>query len=756
MIALLLALRRVALALAVAEDGTRRGLARVGAAGARTVRGAGGMARRGTARGGQALRHIADHLALGLMPAALAAAGLEDRLARNPAGRLVRRVHGQPRPDALPDGLGDLARWIRTDRVIPVVLLWGAGLAAVLAAGGPAVTSQAAQATYLLLALVGLHLLTVDTAQPSLGQAAFLAVGAYLTAVLRNRLGLGGVEAALVAGLLTAAVGFVVGFGAARLRPAFVALATWAFGWLVAVGIDALPQVSGGSAGIGLGGPMELRLGALGVDLRFGTTGHLLLGTALVALALVALRSAERSTVGMTWAAMRDSAALARALGYDVASHRRWTFFAAAGLAGLAGSLSAQAVGIVDPTSYTATVSLSLFVAVLIGSPFGVLGPFAGLAVARGLPALVEAGTSQAGLHLGQENGIVTALLTVAALVLALGGDRAERWRRRHSRRAPAAPAANDGAAVTIGVPEAGAIPVSGTTAADPNPAGAPGQARRRHPARPTPGARPALEVRALTKRFGGVHALDLVDLQVPTGEIHGLVGPNGSGKSTLLRCLSGTLPPDGGSVILDGRWLDHLDETGRVAAGIVRTFQRTVVLPGLTVAEHVELGLARRSPGSAWGQALAKTPGYREGARARRAAALALLRQCGLVGSAEAEPEALSSGRQRLLQLVTAAAGGPSVLLLDEPAAGMRPDELELLERTIRQLAEYGLTLLVVEHNLRFLSRVVDRMTVLREGQVIATGRPQEIAADPHVRHAYLGSGRLTSVARPGPVGIG
>jgi branched-chain amino acid transport system ATP-binding protein len=260
------------------------------------------------------------------------------------------------------------------------------------------------------------------------------------------------------------------------------------------------------------------------------------------------------------------------------------------------------------------------------------------------------------------------------------------------------------------------------------------------------------LEARGIVLDFDGVRALGGVDLAVSSGAVHGLIGPNGSGKSTLLRCLAGTLVPDAGSVRLDGRDLGPLSEARRVAAGVVRTFQRTAVMPHLRVAEHVEVGLRLRHRHAGWAQALLRTPAYRREVDAAADTRDELLRTFGLAEHAQDLPDTLSGGRRRLLQMATAVATGPAVVLLDEPSAGMSPDEIELLRAALEHLVGAGVAILVIEHNMRFLARVAGTVTVLDGGVRVAEGTPAEVARDPVVRRAYLGAGRVSAAPRPRP----
>ena len=621
-----------------------------------------------------------------------------------PWQRLAGWLYGPPRPGAFIEAATDLRRWLRQDRVALLVAAGMAVVVALLALADVQTVGHAAGATYTLLALFGLWLIVVQTGQPALGHAALIGIGAYVTAFLRLRVGFDGLAAAVVAALFCGATGWFVGWGTSRLRPAFTALATWSFGWLGTLAVIAFPDLTGGTGGIAFGSPLEVRIAPLGIDARFNEAGHLLLGALLLTAVMVILRSAQRSDLGRGWAVLRENPSLARSLGYDVAGARRRAFFVGSALAGLAGSLSAQAIGIVDPGSYSPVVSLQMFAAVLVGIPAGFLGPVAGLAVTGGIPAALApalGGTSDDRIQ-----GVLVALMTVAGLVVTVG------WPRRPR---PVAPEAS--------LPRAGSPAMEGRGRA------------------PVPeGQAPALEVRRLHRAFGGVQALSDTSITVAQGEIRGLIGPNGSGKSTFLRCVSGAVAADSGEVLVNGAAIGNLGEAARVRMGVVRVFQRITILVGLTAMEQVALGSGRRAGNANWVWAALKTPAYRTEERARHAAATRMMALLGIEDAASLTVESLPTGTRRLLQVAVAAATGPSVLLLDEPTAGMDDREMAALASALKQLSEAGISVVVVEHNIRFLAAVADRVTVLESGSVIAEGSPREVAASPVVRDAYLG----------------
>ncbi|MGI8610219.1 MAG: branched-chain amino acid ABC transporter ATP-binding protein/permease [Candidatus Dormibacteria bacterium] len=613
----------------------------------------------------------------------------------------------------------EFRRWATANRLAWVAGAWIGLIVVIGLTTNASLTSTAARAVYLLLAVYALHVLANESGQPSLGHAAFLAVGAYVTAGLRLRLGLDGLLATVLAAFLGGAVGWIMGWGATRLRPPILALLTWAFGWLVYVALGAFPKVTGGVSGLSLHAPLAVRWDALGIDVRFNDFAHLVLGSMLLALFLILYRSAQDSAVGRAWAALRDSRTLASALGHDVPATRRWTFAMSAAVAAVAGSLGAQLLQVVDPTLYSPLQSLNLFVAVLIGAPLGFLGPVIGALVVSGAPPAVDYASQVSGLTLGPGRELAAAALMVTALWFSVRLER-----RRQARGQPGSPGATGAGTVTL--------PLSR------------GVAKR--PSSTTP---PVLSVTGLTVDFDGLRALDNVEIALGGGAISGLIGPNGSGKSTLLRCLSGTIHANRGTITLQGQRIDDLGEAGRVQAGIARTFQRTAVMPHLTAREHVEVGMRTRYRHATTLQALLKSPAYRAEAAAGREEAQTLLATFGLAGAADALPDTLSSGRQRLLQMATSAATRPQVLLLDEPSAGMSADELHLLRRALRTLASEGMAILLIEHNMRFLADIAGQVTVLEGGRVLATGTSAQVTRNTEVRRAYLG---VNAAPRPRP----
>ena len=242
------------------------------------------------------------------------------------------------------------------------------------------------------------------------------------------------------------------------------------------------------------------------------------------------------------------------------------------------------------------------------------------------------------------------------------------------------------------------------------------------------------LETQSLTKSFGALRAVNDVSLSIAAGSLHSIIGPNGAGKTTLFNLLTGTFPPTSGRILLDGR-----DITGTPAArvahlGLARSYQRTTVFPAFSLLDNV--WVAAFATGKSWrGLIWRKTGRYPEvGERARQA-----LADVGLLAKADVPAREISHGEQRQLELAIALAAGPRVLLLDEPAAGLSPDETRKMVSLVRTL-KGRYTIVLIEHKIDIIMSVSDRISVMYFGSLIAEGTPEEIQRNAEVRRAYLG----------------
>ncbi|WP_022729399.1 ABC transporter ATP-binding protein [Fodinicurvata sediminis] len=256
------------------------------------------------------------------------------------------------------------------------------------------------------------------------------------------------------------------------------------------------------------------------------------------------------------------------------------------------------------------------------------------------------------------------------------------------------------------------------------------------------------LEGDRLSRRFGGVVALQDYSVKLSKGDLLGLIGPNGAGKTTAFNLLSGVLPPSSGSISLDGRNLTGSQPEAFAEAGIARSFQNIRLFKDLSAWENVAAGYHMRH-GAGWLSTILALPGARASERRMREKACALMETVGLADFIDQRAGDMPYGHQRKLEIARALATEPRVLLLDEPAAGMNATETEELKKMIAVIHEdLGLTLVLVEHDMRFVMSLCRRVQVLNRGELIADGTPEEVQATPAVAEAYLGKGRGKKVA--------
>jgi ABC-type branched-subunit amino acid transport system ATPase component len=260
----------------------------------------------------------------------------------------------------------------------------------------------------------------------------------------------------------------------------------------------------------------------------------------------------------------------------------------------------------------------------------------------------------------------------------------------------------------------------------------------------------PLLVADGVTVRFGGIVAVDDVSLSLTAGEVVGLIGPNGAGKTTLLEAISGFTPPAAGSVTLDGHPLDGLAPQARVGQGLARSFQDARLFAGLTVRQVLLLAQQHRTPAGTV-RSLLGTPRARRAERERATRAEALMDEYGLARYAGSTVAELSTGTRRICELAAAISLDPRVLLLDEPSAGLAQREVEELPGVLAGIrSRTGAAMVIVEHDVPFLTAVVDRLVAMQSGRVVADGAPADVCADPEVVRSYLG-GDAAAIGRSG-----
>lgn len=247
------------------------------------------------------------------------------------------------------------------------------------------------------------------------------------------------------------------------------------------------------------------------------------------------------------------------------------------------------------------------------------------------------------------------------------------------------------------------------------------------------------LVVTGLTQKFGGLTALNNVNMEINLGEIVGVIGPNGAGKTTLFNVITGVYQPTSGSVVLNGKQINGLKRHEITRLGFARTFQNIRLFKQMTVLDNVMMGMCCRSKCTVFDN-LFNTPKKRREEKKQEEKALEILERLKLLNYKYDSPSSLPYGEQRRLEIARAMATEATILLLDEPAAGMNDQETSDLLRTVSELRESGYTIILIEHDMKFVMNVCDRLYVLDHGELISSGTPEKVKADPAVINAYLG----------------
>jgi len=577
--------------------------------------------------------------------------------------------------------------------VLPYLLIFLLACALPLA-GDNYWTVIATRAAIYWVLVSGLNLIVGYGGQLAIGWVALLTLGAYTASVLAGGNVLPPVPpfaALAVAGACGGLFGLVVGLPALRLRTFYFAMATLGFATIVTQIALAWQDVTGG--GIGLPGP------ALPAPFD-SEVGLYYLCLAVAAACTLLSASVAASRFGRGLIAIRDAEVAAEACGISKARLLAAVFVFSGVFAGVAGGLFASLQTYITPEAFTFELSVLFFISILIGGRGSILGPLLGTLILTALPEF-------AAPLAAWSNFLYAAMLLVIVLTVPGGIAALLDFRGRRAR--------DDDRRVL------------------PDPSRLQRLLDRGESGR-------GIELQDVSLHFGGVKAIDGLDLAIAPGRIHGLIGPNGSGKTTTLNVISGYVTPQQGGVRQAGAPVPMGQPLACAGRGLARTFQTPRIVGDATVLQNVMMGGHVRAAGT-FVESVFRLPRHRRDERALHQDAHDALAAVGLAGLAHLRADRLQHSELRFLEIARALMLHPAYLLLDEPAAGLSADEILRLGELVREISRRGTGVLLVEHHADLIFDICDHVTVLNLGRVLASGTPQEIRQHKEVVSAYLGA---------------
>jgi ABC-type branched-subunit amino acid transport system ATPase component/ABC-type branched-subunit amino acid transport system permease subunit len=537
----------------------------------------------------------------------------------------------------------------------------------------------------------------------SLGNSAFIGLGAYTTGILATKVDVSPFLGCLVGGLVCAIGAALLSLITRRTRGMYFVIVTFATLQLLGVVATTWSGLTGGSQGL------ALQLPTWDLSYQNWPFYYPMLGLLVVTIAVSAW--VRRSKLGLGLFAIQDDEDKAAGLGLRTAVYKMIAFVLGGTFLGVAGGIYAYYVTFLNTAAvFDIVTSVLIVLAALLGGRGTLWGPVLGAFIVEPMSNLTSTGLGGADagairlLLFGGLLGAVAIFLPRGVLPVVQSGF------RRLLARGPGRATAHTGPsrARTAGpVPDVGRGSVNGAEPSD------------------------VLVVRGLRKSFGGLRAVDDVDLDLPRGQITGLIGPNGSGKTTLFNVIDGTVPARDGTITLGGRRLERAGRPVRAHAGLGRTYQLPRLFANLTVVENIVVPERRFAFGRLWTKRVTAS---------EREQAIDVLDDLGLAAYADDSPAHLSYGQRKLIELAQILWLDPVLVMLDEPAAGISPALSERLAEVVRSLRQRGVTILLVEHDLAFIAGLCQQVYVMARGDIIAHGSVADVSSEPAVVDAYLG----------------